>query len=519
MSQFKLYWEKLKQDKAVLFIAFLYLFLILYTLLVVMSTHLTYEEAYSYLFYSSKGIKHLFEVSAANNHVFNTLLTFWSTYFFPFNDFMLRLPSLLFLMLYLYLAYKIAVKQSRGRLLLFALLVLYWGLIPGIFYQARGFGIATTMVLAVIYFYFIEKKDPLLSLILLMIGTLIYPGMLPLLISFLVYLILFENSNFKSRPDMWAVSLLALFEIFYLAYFLQNILQPDRPIFGNAGFLQSEFATYVYNTFFAFGSMKAAKTSWVTYLFLLFLAGEGFLAYKTKNRDLIKAFFLFIGSLLITYLIAKLTKTPVAGGRLVIYLYPLFIWNVYLVIKALLPTSKNFSLWGKVLAGLLVINYLILMFMKGKEHHPENIFNLGYMNYKEEVFNKLNMHPQLPKGLKWDAAADYYVKKFLHNPDLTKIKAIKDKAECDLGNNVKVYYYPNNEFLYFEPLNNQALPEKIEVNFYVRTPDGKEKRNIILLETSPAKPAIIVTPRMPLKKIRIVNPETKDECVFEISEG
>ena len=75
------------------------LLLLGYSISFALTTTMQYDEAYSYLYYGTT-LDDVRDLSLANNHPLNSFLIYLSSYFSPYNDFMIRLPNIIFLILY-----------------------------------------------------------------------------------------------------------------------------------------------------------------------------------------------------------------------------------------------------------------------------------------------------------------------------------------------------------------------------------------------------------------------------------
>ncbi len=131
---------------------------------------LTYDEAFTYEHFvrtiDDSGIGPFFrslryegESAPTNNHWMNTLLIYASEKIFrvPFNEFVIRLPSLLFFVIFLCEVFRGYRKEYYGGI---AVLFLTGNYYLGEFYSlARGYGMAHTLVFTAVLFYIGWKKS------------------------------------------------------------------------------------------------------------------------------------------------------------------------------------------------------------------------------------------------------------------------------------------------------------------------------------------------------------------------
>lgn len=115
------------------------------------SAGLMYDEAVTYLWYA-RPENFLGGGQLLNNHWLNTFLIFILDIISGnrFNDFIIRLPNLIFLVFYCYGAYLISSKL-RFKYLIFTLFLLNYYLFC-LFCNARGYGIAASCMLLACYF-------------------------------------------------------------------------------------------------------------------------------------------------------------------------------------------------------------------------------------------------------------------------------------------------------------------------------------------------------------------------------
>jgi len=152
--------NKLNTYKEFLFVAFcLIIGLIVFfsALYRAATTGITYDEAYTYIEYVEKIDQNseitILSDSVANNHLLNTYLikAIEALTQKKFDELTIRLPNLIFYVLFLLISYFIA-KEKRDRIVIYSALVLNYYL-HEYFGLGRGYGIATSLVLASLYFF------------------------------------------------------------------------------------------------------------------------------------------------------------------------------------------------------------------------------------------------------------------------------------------------------------------------------------------------------------------------------
>lgn len=111
---------------------------------------ITYDEAYTYLHYAKAN--HFNTPFCPNNHILNTLLINWIDRLagVQFNEFLIRLPNVLFGICYCLFACKLA-NCFKYRYLIVSL-CFFNSYISDFFSMARGYGIACACIMACCYF-------------------------------------------------------------------------------------------------------------------------------------------------------------------------------------------------------------------------------------------------------------------------------------------------------------------------------------------------------------------------------
>jgi len=124
---------KEQENRIILFTS---LMISIYLILKSFLMNITSDEAYSFLNFVY--VDDIFNISIANNHFLNTLLMKFFTQFSNF-EFFLRLPNLLFGLIYIYLSYKISI---HSKFKLFSIVFFCsFPYVLDLFIHARGYGI------------------------------------------------------------------------------------------------------------------------------------------------------------------------------------------------------------------------------------------------------------------------------------------------------------------------------------------------------------------------------------------
>ena len=124
----------------------------------------TWDESYSYLEFTRKGIFTLssYNYMASNNHLLNTWLTELSLRLFSLSEFTLRLPNLLAHILFLVYSGKLVSKIPSKTLIICSFLILNLNpFVIDFFSLSRGYGLSMGLMIGSLYFSykFIELKS------------------------------------------------------------------------------------------------------------------------------------------------------------------------------------------------------------------------------------------------------------------------------------------------------------------------------------------------------------------------
>lgn len=123
---------------------------------------ITHDEAYTYLYYMRLGVDEIMLYKGPpipNNHILNTLLAKLSVWLFGLSTFNLRMPNVLFAILYFFYAGLLAkeMKTLFGQISAFVIIcshVFFFDFFP----LARGYGMGLALLLAGIYHFYMYRK-------------------------------------------------------------------------------------------------------------------------------------------------------------------------------------------------------------------------------------------------------------------------------------------------------------------------------------------------------------------------
>ncbi len=432
------------------FIGLISLIIIILNTIVIMSTDLIYDEAYSYLFYVLK--YDFFSTSYANNHILNTILVFFSSYLFPYNELAIRLPIFLFLLIYLYFAYKIALHNKTLKLLTFLLLISFWPLIPIYFSLARGYGMSASLVLIFIYYFkyknLNENKNLLIILYLLLFGTYAYPGLLPLVIAIFFYFsyYIYKTKQFKRIKKIKFHLVFLILNFLYLIYFLKTVTASGKPIIGTfSPFIKATLG----NIITAYSLNEVFLPTYILYLiFIIFIWVNLWMFYKEGIDQ--KISFISLLTFIIYYLSSTLSHKPHITERLLVPLYPLIVMSIIETLDFLLK-QINKQISYKVVNYLFSLFILIHLFFNIRGFalafkDPEVIKQRNY--YSNQIIQELNLDIKDPNG-HWSPCVPFYQRKLYTYPPVKQLIDSHANIYCKATQDMNIYYFEKQKVLLY----------------------------------------------------------------------
>ena len=370
------------------------------------NSDLTVDEAYTYLNYAYYENPGILKIDLANNHPFNSFLIYLFSLFLPFNDFVIRLPSLLFLTIYLAISIRLSAMFRKISLVIFGFLVLYWFLTPEFFSQARGYSIAATIVLYVGFRELTSERNWDLFLsncYWLLLACFAYPGLIPLPLAYgITYLLFGDRKNLvQNVKDKWVDLLFLLFGFVFLSWFLLQVSAEGRPLYGSEdlNFLEAAVGSYL-STFIGFSTELPGMIIYLVSGTIILVGGILIVRYKAAAKWSSIALLTFS----IYYLLSELGGKPYITGRLLLPLYPLLILALIEGLKnmeANLDRIKPIKVLSTIAFLGLIINYSIQF---TTSNHQSGV--------SEEVTGKMAGTIQ-NYSIRKSAVRDYYEQKFI----------------------------------------------------------------------------------------------------------
>jgi len=343
---------KEQENRIILFTS---LVISIYLILKSFLMNITIDEAYSFL--SFVYVDDIFNISIANNHFLNTLLMKFSTQFSNF-EFYLRLPNLLFGLIYIYLSYKISI---HSKFKLFSIVFFCsFPYVLDLFIHARGYGITFVLNFIGINLYLknsFEKLETryIVSSLCFYLASVAINYNLIFLSSFFI---IFTVKHFKelTRSKLFITSnfiFLLLSTPILRLIFIST--EPGKPVYGVENL---EFAYYV-KYFFGYTLLLNFQYEIVT---LLISSTLFFFTLKKSYGSELELKHMFYISTFQLFIIPQLFNRPLPLLRLLTPFLPLLIFWIYLAIENLdlkIANKKLISFFSLILF-LNIINNLNL---------------------------------------------------------------------------------------------------------------------------------------------------------------
>lgn len=383
---------------------------------------ITYDEAYTYIYYIYKNPLHVFsnmfaKGTLANNHLLNSFFISFIQQFFStkYNEVLIRMPNVLSYIVYLFYSYKFS-KEFKYKFATFSLFALNYGA-SEYFSLGRGYGISCAFVMTALYYFlkFIKYKNNLFNLSLCYLFFLIscYANTAALIpfatVIFVSFYILFKNRLFKEylcRQWYFYIPIVCLTLVIIKYHF--SISSDGLPLYGgDTSFYKDVIISLFYNYGF-FIKYIYLFSSLVLILFLILLV------YYIKNKK--NDYFVISGILYFVILIfvTKISNSMWLTGRCLIPSMPLLFASTSELIQ-------QTNIKKQILNTILTIFLLILFICNIKLDRVRDFSESRY--YKkicyDAYFSKDNTYV---KNIKPHMSLEFYSKKinYYYNYDILK---------------------------------------------------------------------------------------------------
>ena len=326
-----------------------------------------HDEAATFFHYVLSGrFIPYFSNCESNNHVLNTLLSFFSYHLFGLSKFSLRLPNLLFAVVFFVFLYKISFQlKSKVLRWLFILSLAGSHYFMEFFCICRGYGISMALMLGSLWYLWLVFKHGktryyLLSLILMFLAvsanlTLINTLLIAIGLLLVHFVIHFRTFTAKDRILKILVMLMAgIIPAFFSVVYLFLLKEKGALYYGTTrGFWEVSVKTLVK----ALTGSGSPVFLWICALLFVFVAVT-YIAAAAKSKkisfiaDENYLFHLFLfGNIAATLIISKILKTNYPEDRVGLYFFPFLLGSVFFSLDNL--SLKRKFIW---------MPYLVLLF-------------------------------------------------------------------------------------------------------------------------------------------------------------
>ena len=294
---------------------------------------ITCDEAITYLTYINKNWLLNLQL-IANNHLLNTILIqiIVSVTKIKYNEFILRIPNLIIYLIYLYYSYKISTKLYKNSYSLATVLLLNYS-VNEFASVARGYGMASSFVLAALYYYklYIKSNDSKqfkLAVYSLLLAC--FSNTICLIISF-IFIADFLIRNIKNKNLKKFIIQNQVFTIlsyfFFLIFFFYHIFVYLNDKFINYAYCSKDiFSCLIYSKFNYYGLGFINKYI-VGVLFLLFVILLIISVSKKYKKD--NLFYMSFALYFVLMILKYVLKFNFPTGRTMIPVFSIYIISLF----------------------------------------------------------------------------------------------------------------------------------------------------------------------------------------------
>jgi hypothetical protein len=365
------------------------------------------DEAATFWFYIETGNFLPFSIpidrDAANNHVLNSLLSWFFFKLFGYAPFVLRLANLLFVPVYCLFAYKIAdTLENKYLSLLFWLCMIFIHTIVEFFALCRGYGMSFALLIGCLWYVintlrFGKTIDYFLSLIFIAGSVMANLSLLPtaLMITGLLFLnVIAGSEKIKIKVcKICIVILTGLLPVYLFSIYSFALQKAGALYYGQHNSLWVHALNTLTLALFSNQSVMLRLLICIYFILILIM----FIIYLRKNISL-KLFrnpvivfpFLLIGNISAVLLLNYLFKINFPEDRTGFYFYYFFIGSIFILTDSFTADNKYKRITWLVLP--LALSPLHFVYTSNFTHvtvYKEN--RIPYRFYKEVKTKSENM--------------------------------------------------------------------------------------------------------------------------------
>ena len=409
----------MKKHRFELFCIIISILLLAITVYRAATTGITYDEGYTYMFYVFRNPFRVFQLmlnktTLANAHILNSfMISCFNTLFnASYNEFIIRIPNILFYIVYLVFSYMIT-KDTKYKYASFSLLALNYEA-NEFFGLGRGYGMATALVLVGLYFFkrYVTDtyKSNMLTLSYLFLMLACYANTASLLvfgtIIIVSFIIMIKNKNifkyaFKNKLFLIPIIILTLLAVKY--HFM--VSSTGKPLYGGKGsFFDDVLVSLITN----YGVPSILKNYIVNFVILLVVV------IITKNFKKLKNNWLLISSLLffiILVVVTKVTGNMWMTGRCLLPFMPLITCGLIEVLSVV-KVKKQVLLQLVIIIPLVVLFCYNLDFKHTRDwYHNYVVRQMSYDTYESKDKTALLIEKNAKGEIANDIPVEFYRKK------------------------------------------------------------------------------------------------------------
>ncbi len=359
-------------------------FLFAYTTYRAAVLSITWDEAFSYLQFVRHEIfiPEKYEMMDANNHFLNTWLNIYFVKWFGVSELVLRLPSLIAHLLFLFFSYKLIKNFDNKWLVLASFLIINLNpYILDFFSLSRGYGPSLGLMMTSIYFlyaYFVNEfksKDAIYCCLFGALATLANFVLLNyFIVAFGIVLLIagysyIKNAKEDSRKHLTTIIISIAIVFLSLWFFIPNALKLKEAgaLFygGNNGFWTDTICTITERCFYELPYPHIFEQAAKGFLFVVLIASSVFVAYKVfKKRTTHSS--LFLGALISLIFLCALSTlvqhyflgTLLLIDRTAMFFVVLFNLTLVFLINELAKQNKKAGFFALIASAFVVFHFV-----------------------------------------------------------------------------------------------------------------------------------------------------------------
>lgn len=345
-------------------------------------TGIAYDEAFTYMYYTSRNPLYVLTFifkngTLANNHLLNSFCISIMNLIFGmrYNEFIIRFPNLMFYLLYFIFCYKLSLLY-KNKYFVFTFLMMNYGL-NEYCGMARGYGMAAALVLVGIYYYknylkTLKDEDIIKSFYLILLGCyantvtlLIFASVL--IISFII--IILNKDLFRFIKKNWIHLIIGCILTLIIIKYHFMISQDGLPLFG-AGLSIDAFTTYL--KMYGINEFSVI-VFWFLIMVIVYIFinkyKESMSKKRRKSLDVVisnNGTIIFIMYFLLSVGLPVITHKFLLVERLVVPSMPLI---TYCIVESLDSKKLNINYFAILFIMIFLNNVTILYTRDVKDHY------------------------------------------------------------------------------------------------------------------------------------------------------